>query len=133
MTCFWSGILSSLNTDDFNYINEPSKPNIKNFIELLKRNNIDTKNVLWQNTKLTPKQLEENKEHIRDFNIENINSGYLCSICDPFLLLIALVGMRLPKSLDTGGIGLYRVLGMVLTSVLAMISFVRSFITNRKK
>ena len=91
MTCFWSGILSSLNTDDFNYINEPSKPNIKNFIELLKRNNIDTKNVLWQNTKLTPKQLEENKEHIRDFNIENINSGYLCSICDPFLLLIACI------------------------------------------
>ena len=80
-----------MNTDDFNYINEPSKPNIKNFIELLKRNNIDTKNVLWQNTKLTPKQLEENKEHIRDFNIENINSGYLCSICDPFLLLIACI------------------------------------------
>ena len=31
------------------------------------------------------------------------------------LLLIALVVMRLPKSLDTGGIGLYRVIGMILT------------------
>ena len=48
------------------------------------------------------------------------------------LLLIALVGMRLPKSLDTGGIGLYRVLGMILTSTIAMVSFVRSFIANRK-
>ena len=48
------------------------------------------------------------------------------------LLLIALVGMRLPKSLDGGGIGLYRVLGMILTSTLAMVSFVRSFMSNRK-
>ena len=49
------------------------------------------------------------------------------------LLLIALVGMRLPKSLDTGGIGLYRVVGMVLTSTLAMLAFVKNFIANRKK
>tara|TARA_B100000427_G_scaffold324171_1_gene328878 strand:- start:895 stop:1233 length:339 start_codon:yes stop_codon:yes gene_type:complete len=49
------------------------------------------------------------------------------------LLLIALVGMRLPKSLDTGGIGLYRVIAMILTSTIAMISFVLSFISNRKK
>ena len=50
-----------------------------------------------------------------------------------FLLLIALVGMRLPKSLDTGGIGLYRVIGMILTSALAMVSFISSFISARKK
>ncbi|MDC0249639.1 hypothetical protein OAK24_02050 [Flavobacteriales bacterium] len=49
------------------------------------------------------------------------------------VLLISLVGMRLPKSLDTGGIGLYRVIGMILTSALAMISFVRSFIANRQR
>ena len=48
------------------------------------------------------------------------------------LLLIALVGMRLPKSLESGGIGLYRVIAMILTSTIAMISFVRSFIANRK-
>ena len=49
------------------------------------------------------------------------------------LLLIALVGMRLPKSLDAGGIGLYRVIGMILTSALAMVSFVSSFISARKQ
>lgn len=49
------------------------------------------------------------------------------------LLLIALVGMRLPKSLDTGGVGLYRVVGMILTSGLAMLVFVKNFIENRKK
>ena len=49
------------------------------------------------------------------------------------LLLIALVGMRLPKSIDSGGIGLYRVLAMILTSTLAMVAFIRSFINARKK
>ena len=49
------------------------------------------------------------------------------------LLLIALVGMRLPKSIDSGGIGLYRVLAMILTSILAMVAFIRNFINARKK
>ncbi len=49
------------------------------------------------------------------------------------LLLIALVGMRLPKSIDSGGIGLYRVLAMILTSKLAMVAFIRNFINARKK
>ena len=46
--------------------------------------------------------------------------------------LVALIGMRLPKSLDQGGVGLFRVIAMISTSLLAMIAFVRSFIKNRK-
>ena len=49
-----------------------------------------------------------------------------------FIILAALLGMRLPKSLDEGGVGLYRVLGMTITSLFAMIIFIRSFIRNRK-
>ena len=49
------------------------------------------------------------------------------------LLLVALVGMRLPKSLDSGGLGLLRVIGMILTSSLAMVTFIKSFIAARKK
>ena len=48
------------------------------------------------------------------------------------LILIALVGMRLPKSLENPGVGLYRVLAMITTSALAMISFIQSFIKNRQ-
>jgi len=48
------------------------------------------------------------------------------------LILIALVGMRLPKSLDAGGPGLYRVLAMIATGVIAMFYFVKSFIDARK-
>ena len=42
------------------------------------------------------------------------------------VILIALVGMRLPKSLDIGGIGIYRLVGMISTSMLAMIMFIKS-------
>ncbi len=49
------------------------------------------------------------------------------------LILVALIGMRLPKSLDSGGIGLYRVLAMIITSSLAMIIFIKSFINARRK
>ena len=49
------------------------------------------------------------------------------------VILLALVGMRLPKSIETGGAGLYRVLAMCATSVLAMIYFVKSFIEARRK
>ena len=49
------------------------------------------------------------------------------------VILLALVGMRLPKSIETGGVGLYRVLAMCATSVFAMIYFVKSFIEARRK
>jgi len=49
------------------------------------------------------------------------------------LILFALLGMRLPKSIESGDIGLYRVLFMCGTSLIAMIYFVKSFIAARKK
>jgi|TARA_B110000914_G_C15473360_1_gene451807 uncharacterized membrane protein (UPF0136 family) len=49
-----------------------------------------------------------------------------------FVILIALLGMRLPKSIDQGGLGLVRVLLMAGTSALSMVYFVKSFIANRK-
>lgn len=48
------------------------------------------------------------------------------------LILVALVGMRLPKSLESGGAGLFRVITMIITSSVSMISFIQSFIAARK-
>ncbi|MEM9916673.1 MAG: hypothetical protein AAF990_01180 [Bacteroidota bacterium] len=48
------------------------------------------------------------------------------------LMLLALLGMRLPKALNAGGLGLVRTLVMVATSLLAMVAFIRSFIAARK-
>ena len=48
------------------------------------------------------------------------------------VILVALIFMRLPKSLDSGGVGLIRVIFMILTSIFSMVYFVKSFIANRK-
>ena len=44
------------------------------------------------------------------------------------LILGALLGMRLPKSIDQGGIGLIRVIIMIGTSAVAMLFFINCFI-----
>ena len=48
------------------------------------------------------------------------------------VILVSLAGMRLPKSIEQGGVGLYRVLAMVVTSALSMVYFIKSFIEARK-
>lgn len=49
------------------------------------------------------------------------------------LILFALVGMRLPKSIESGGMGLARIVIMIFTCLVAMASFVKSFIDARKQ
>ena len=49
-----------------------------------------------------------------------------------FIILVALAGMRLPKSIDQGGIGLIRVIIMIGTSAVAMLFFINSFIRARR-
>ena len=59
--------------------------------------------------------------------------GFGVAVLLTLVILLALVGMRLPKSLESGGLGLVRVIAMCGTSLLAMVYFVRSFIEARKK
>ena len=48
------------------------------------------------------------------------------------VILLALVGMRLPKSLEAAGLGLFRVIAMISTSILSMVAFILSFIKARR-
>ena len=73
------------------------KTNTTDLVLLLRKYNTKCINVLWNNSPISPKENEDNFTHIKDFlknndntgNINSIiNSGYLCSICDPFLILI---------------------------------------------
>ena len=89
MTCFWDGILQSLSNDDFQFAFKTNKSNNKILISLLKDNNKKTTRVMWNKKKLTEKQMDDNYEHVQNFNIESIYGGYLCSSCDPFLLLVS--------------------------------------------
>jgi len=87
MTCFWDGILKKLNNEDFKLLEYNNTNNI-NFIQFLKKNNKKCTNVIWQNEKLSEKLLDENYKMVSEFNENNINSGYDCSSCDPFIILI---------------------------------------------
>ncbi len=92
MTCFWDTILSKLQPKEIN--NVLSKTcnyvtiNQLLFINLLKQNITPTTDVLWNGEELSFKQIEENLDWIRTYDVTKIQGGHDCSICDPFLLLI---------------------------------------------
>jgi hypothetical protein len=89
MTCFWDGILRNINQEDFNLLNINKNNNNKEFIILLKKNNKLCKNVQWQSENINEQLLKENYEMIKNFNENNINQGYDCSSCDPFIILLS--------------------------------------------
>ena len=78
MTCFWDGIRNGLNIN---------KSNLE-FILYLKSNNTKDLHIICNDCNLIEKQLDENFQHINEYNENNINNGYDCSSCDPFLILI---------------------------------------------
>ena len=87
MTCVPNSLISKLKKEDYKLINLESKPNAKQFMEEIKKNNRKTYNVTWQGYKLNEKELSENIERIKNIELNKIGSGYLCSSCDPLLLL----------------------------------------------
>jgi len=48
------------------------------------------------------------------------------------LILLAMLGMRLPKALDAGGMSLVRTIVPIVTGLIAMVAFIKSFIDARK-
>ena len=83
MACFWNGINNSL----------VSKLKSKSYrpielVEFLKKNNRKTYNMLWNNKRLSNKELEENYERVKSYDSRTVHQGYDCSCADPFLLLI---------------------------------------------
>ena len=55
----------------------------------LKQLNTQTDKILWNSETLSDQQLQENYQHIQNYNLETINDGYDCSCAEPFLFLIA--------------------------------------------
>ena len=89
MSCFWDSILNKVRIEDFQKIfNHSGKPNPETFAKMLIKENVKTENVLWNSQILKEQQLQENYEHIQEFNVSNVNQGYDCSTCDPFILII---------------------------------------------
>lgn len=84
MSCFFDGIRKQLiETKNIN-----SSMNTKEMILHLKLHNKLTTNVTWQNEKLTKFQQIENFTHVKNYDVDTYNKGYLTSSCDPFLHLL---------------------------------------------
>ena len=100
MTCFWDGLLQSLQDTDFTDFSKKTQKISKNskkpknnleLITFLQQHNTKANNVLWNNNKLSeksPKLIEEQYQAVKDFDKSKISQGYLCSSCDFFLLLV---------------------------------------------
>lgn len=89
MTCFWKGLMQCLNKNDFNLIQSVKPKKEIDFVKVLKKKNKITENVTWQNEILSEKFKQECFQCIQTFDINSIYNGYLCSTCDPFLILVS--------------------------------------------
>ena len=89
MTCFWDGIIKSLTNNEIKRIcNSNKKITANKFAKFLKSKNKKPKNVLWQDSELTEKELQEHFDAVKELDLQKIGNGYLCSICDSYLLLL---------------------------------------------
>lgn len=84
MTCVWDGIATALTTICGVPRHAPGS-----LVTYLQQNNIKTCNVTWNGEMLSPQQLNENHEAIKNIDIRSINNGYLTSSCEPVLFLVS--------------------------------------------
>lgn len=97
MTCFWEGIINGLS---INILEKPHSSKNGNqiyikFISYLKKHSreiLKAESLLtWNSESLTHNYLEDQRQHIQNYNISAIGNGHDCSTCDPFLILIAIL------------------------------------------
>lgn len=88
MTCFWTSIIKALDSDDLLKLGLIKKPTVNQLIETLKSLNKKEVSIEWNDEVLSDKQKEENYEHINSYVTKSSRRGYLCSTCDPFLILL---------------------------------------------
>ena len=89
MTCFWDGLMKGIINEDYKHLGKDySKKTRINLINILKSENRLTKDIMWNGKMLIEKELRENYEAVKNYDIEKIGNGHLCSTCDYMLLLI---------------------------------------------
>ena len=88
MSCFWDSLINKLNKEDISSILQINEYSPKAFSNGLKNENKKVKNVLWNGNELSSNEKQENFDHIKEYDIQSVKNGYLCSTCDPFLLLL---------------------------------------------
>ena len=102
MTCVWDSLIRGIREDEVTrrVIGKYAGP--REFVCLLKKANCITTGVRWQAEELSEKQLEENFEWVRDYDVGGIANGHLTSAADPFILLICHV-LQVEVSMSING------------------------------
>ena len=85
MTCVWTSIIKTLEPEDVKKLG--STPHA--LVNTLKQLNTITLGVMWQGQLVIPKQLQENKEWVDNYDTTLIASGHLTGSADPFIFLIS--------------------------------------------
>lgn len=79
MSCVWKGLMDALKVTDMSP---------RSFCEYIQSKNQDTPDMTWMGETLSPQLQQENKLHIDALDPYKVKDGYLCSTCDPLLLLV---------------------------------------------
>lgn len=88
MSCFWNGILSKLNHEDYVSINISPPINIKGLLDIFQTHIKILDDVIWQNELLSTKNKTEIIRDIKSYDYKSMNMGHLTSSCDPFLCAV---------------------------------------------
>lgn len=95
MTCVWESLITAIPNFVFGdmKIQERKKSKIKpdDFVFYLKNKITRVDSIMINEEKLNEQQIEENYEHIKNFQVSSIKKGYYCSTCDPFLILVCYI------------------------------------------
>ena len=94
--CFWNGQIKAFRRNPGLQPQELDLTSAKRYAESLKQQNVLCKGIKVNEEELSQQQLKENFEAIQNYNTKDVNKGYLCSTCEPFLCLLShLSGCRI--------------------------------------
>lgn len=79
MTCVWDGIINKLGL----------KLKRKELLKHLKKNNVETNDIVHNGICISKKLMNENKQRVKNISEKEMGEGYLFSSCDPLMFLIA--------------------------------------------
>ena len=85
MSCFWLGVEKGVRK----LIPGSARRRPEEMARFVQSKNKKTEDVMVNGVLLTPKEIEENFEHCREYDLSTVNNGYDCSTSDPFLCLVA--------------------------------------------
>ena len=87
MSCFWNAIIRETKQSQYKQYGYQKPKNANELIGFLKQNNTKCKGVTWNSEELTNQFLDECQQSIKEMH-DRAENGYLCSSCEPVMILI---------------------------------------------